>query len=327
MALEPPRAVTYRLTGPLGDRVRANVDHWLLTAPIANPGMIEMFAMRDREPKPDLVPWAGEFAGKYLISGVQALRMSDSLELRHTLTEVVARLVARPAVAGEYRYRRSRVISKRVPIVSRLRSDPRDPRWTVWQKETIGPAERPLRLLLLERAASRDSGWLQRLTLAGALLPDPELLLLDEPLGGLDPGARLAIKRLLRELQAEGKTIWLNSHLLPDVEALADRVALLHRGRLVASGPLGELLAATAAEVEITFGGNAAPIRPIPGVQLLARGAGRTTWSVPGDEPEILRAALQALLQGGAVIEQVGRRRERLERLFERLIRTPRRAA
>ena len=77
----------------MGERVEANVEGWLIPAPEANPGMLEMFAQRDREPVPKLVPWAGEFAGKYLISAIQALRMSESADLRATVTNVVGRLI------------------------------------------------------------------------------------------------------------------------------------------------------------------------------------------------------------------------------------------
>lgn len=69
-----PRA-RFEFTGPVGERIHANLDHWLLRAPQANPGMLEMFRVRDRQLAPQLVPWAGEFVGKYLISAVQALRI------------------------------------------------------------------------------------------------------------------------------------------------------------------------------------------------------------------------------------------------------------
>jgi hypothetical protein len=65
-------AARFEFQGPIDDRIKANVDNWLLRAPEANPGMLEMFRLRDREPVPQLVPWAGEFVGKYLISAVQA---------------------------------------------------------------------------------------------------------------------------------------------------------------------------------------------------------------------------------------------------------------
>lgn len=90
----------FEFTGPVGERVRANLDEWLLRAPQANPGMLEMFRVRDRKPEPQLVPWAGEFVGKYLISAVQALRMTDDPRLRQQVANVVAELIATQAEDG-----------------------------------------------------------------------------------------------------------------------------------------------------------------------------------------------------------------------------------
>lgn len=94
-----PRA-HFRFDGEVGRRVEANVNQWLLCAPDANPGMLEMFRMRDRQPTPQLVPWAGEFAGKYLISAVQALRMTDRPALREHVARFVRELIATQAEDG-----------------------------------------------------------------------------------------------------------------------------------------------------------------------------------------------------------------------------------
>ena len=90
----------FRFGGVLGRRIDANVAKWLIPAPQANPGLLDMFARRDSGKPVKLVPWAGEFVGKYLISGVQALRMSDDARLRETLAAVVARLIALQADDG-----------------------------------------------------------------------------------------------------------------------------------------------------------------------------------------------------------------------------------
>jgi DUF1680 family protein len=79
--------------GPIGERLEANRRHWLLTAPEANPAMLEMFRDRDREPGRNLVPWAGEFAGKYLASAVSALRLTEDGGLREYLGGFVADLI------------------------------------------------------------------------------------------------------------------------------------------------------------------------------------------------------------------------------------------
>jgi len=86
-------------------------------------------------------------------------------------------------------------------------------------------------------------GMRQRLGIAAALLKDPALLLLDEPANGLDPAGIREIRLLLRELAAEGRTVLVSSHLLTEVANTCDHVAILRRGRCVAAGPVGDVLA------------------------------------------------------------------------------------
>jgi ABC-2 type transport system ATP-binding protein len=83
----------------------------------------------------------------------------------------------------------------------------------------------------------------QRLKLAQALINDPPILLLDEPLSGIDPGGRREISRLLVEQGEKGKTILISSHILGETEALTDSVLIIARGRIVASGTLPEIRA------------------------------------------------------------------------------------
>jgi ABC-2 type transport system ATP-binding protein len=85
-------------------------------------------------------------------------------------------------------------------------------------------------------------GMLQRVGLAQALVNDPDLLILDEPTSALDPLARVAVRELLLKAREDGKTIFLSSHLLSEVELVCDRVAVLHRGRLVRLGRTVDLL-------------------------------------------------------------------------------------
>lgn len=93
------------------------------------------------------------------------------------------------------------------------------------------------------RIGAYSRGMLQRLGLAQALVHDPELLVLDEPTTGVDPAGVAQMAELLRRLKAQGKTVLLTSHLLAEVAAICDRIAILDRGRLVAEGRLAELLA------------------------------------------------------------------------------------
>jgi len=94
---------------------------------------------------------------------------------------------------------------------------------------------------------------LQRVGLAQALINDPELVILDEPLTGLDPIGRKDVRELIRRLRQDGKTVLLSSHILSDVELLADRVAIVVRGRTVNAGPLNELLDARVLSTDVVL--------------------------------------------------------------------------
>src|SRR5437870_10483635 len=116
-------------------------------------------------------------------------------------------------------------------------------------------AGRRRRLGLEDVAARRVStyakGTLQRLGFVQTLLNDPDLLILDEPTSSLDPLARRQFSAILRELKARGKTILVSSHLLSEVEAICDRVAILKGGAVARSGPLGELLATPSVRIHV----------------------------------------------------------------------------
>jgi ABC-type multidrug transport system ATPase subunit len=100
---------------------------------------------------------------------------------------------------------------------------------------------------LRERADDQVQGFSmgmkQRLGIAAALLSDPKLLLLDEPANGLDPAGIVAMRDTLRALAAQGKTVFVSSHLLAEVQVMADTVGIIARGKLIREGPLKELLA------------------------------------------------------------------------------------
>jgi ABC-2 type transport system ATP-binding protein len=99
-----------------------------------------------------------------------------------------------------------------------------------------------------------SKGMMQRLGLAQALLHDPELVILDEPMSGLDPMGRMEVRNIIRELKAAGKAVFFSSHIISDVEALCDRVIMIHRGRKVAEGSVEELMGKGGIQyVEIVF--------------------------------------------------------------------------
>ncbi len=116
------------------------------------------------------------------------------------------------------------------------------------RKALAGPDRRALlhRVGLAERERDRvgtfSKGMQQRLGLAVALLGDPELVVLDEPTSALDPVGRVDVREIVRELRARGAAVLLNSHLIGEVERVCDRVVILDRGRVAASGSLDELL-------------------------------------------------------------------------------------
>jgi ABC-2 type transport system ATP-binding protein len=98
-----------------------------------------------------------------------------------------------------------------------------------------------------QRAGGFSLGMTQRLGVAAALLGDPGVLLLDEPVNGLDPDGVAWIRGLLRELAAEGRTVFLSSHLMSEMETTADHLIVIGRGRLIADEPLAEFTRAAAA--------------------------------------------------------------------------------
>ncbi len=116
---------------------------------------------------------------------------------------------------------------------------------TAQRKRMIGDL-----LELVDLAHKRDAyvlslsrGMQQRLCLAHALVHDPQVLLLDEPASGLDPRARVELRELLRELRSLGKTILISSHILPELEELCTSVAIVDRGRVLASGRIADISA------------------------------------------------------------------------------------
>jgi ABC-2 type transport system ATP-binding protein len=94
-----------------------------------------------------------------------------------------------------------------------------------------------------KRVKTYSLGMRQRLTIAGALLGDPDVLILDEPANGLDPEGIRWLRGFLRSLAQQGRTVFLSSHVLSEMAQLADRVVIIHRGRLISHTSLGEILA------------------------------------------------------------------------------------
>lgn len=158
-------------------------------------------------------------------------------------------------------------------------------------------------------------GMLQRVGLAQAIVNDPELLILDEPTSALDPRARVMVRELLLDFRKRGKTIFLSSHLLSEVEVVCDRVAVLNHGRLVRLGTTSNLLESSH---ESEIAARAIPPEMFPGGTTIN---GMVRFHVPIASQ---RAALERIWQAGGEVVSVNPVRKSLEELFLELTSSPR---
>jgi ABC-2 type transport system ATP-binding protein len=168
-----------------------------------------------------------------------------------------------------------------------------------------------------EKVSTYSLGMRQRLGLAQALLGAPDLLILDEPANGLDPAGIREIRRLVRTLAGErGIAVFVSSHLLSEVEQMCDRVAIIHRGRTLATGPVSELLsrAATGFRIRAQPAGRAAEVigAMLPGA---AEPDGEDSLLVTAPA-EAIPAAVRALVGAGVEVFSVERRASTLEDVF-----------
>ncbi len=153
-----------------------------------------------------------------------------------------------------------------------------------------------------------SKGMRQRAGLAQALMNDPEIVILDEPQSGLDPMGRRDVRELIHSLKEAGKTVVFSSHILPDVEAVCDRVAVIHRGEVVDHGSLSDLLARSERRYEIVASG---PDFTPNSLRLVGtRGEANLYNLQHGRE---IGEGLQELIQNGMVIHDVTSGQEALE--------------
>jgi ABC-2 type transport system ATP-binding protein len=177
-----------------------------------------------------------------------------------------------------------------------------------------------LELVGLAGAADRQirkysKGMQQRLGIAQALVGDPAFVVLDEPMSGLDPIGRKDVRDLILELKRRGKTVFFSTHILPDVEALCDRVGVILEGKLRDVGRLDQLLSARVQTVELTVAGLRDDA-PIGGGRVLARAGDRI--SVAFDDEARADAAVRAVVTAGARVVAMTPHRETLEDFFVR---------
>jgi ABC-2 type transport system ATP-binding protein len=174
-------------------------------------------------------------------------------------------------------------------------------------------ADRPVRRL--------SKGMVQRTGLAAALVADPELLILDEPMSGLDPVGRKEVRDLILEERKKGRTIFFSTHILSDVETLCDRVTILRKGEVVVSGRLSELLQGEVRRTDVTITGPVARIAALVDERAAqgdtARIIGeRAVFELEGTSK--VNPLLERILAAGLSVVEVTPRHETLEDLFVR---------
>jgi ABC-2 type transport system ATP-binding protein len=171
----------------------------------------------------------------------------------------------------------------------------------------------------IDRAArSLSKGMLQRVAFAAALVHDPELLVLDEPMSGLDPVGRKEVRDMIVEEKHRGRTVFFSSHILSDVEMLCDRVSILRRGEVVVAGALRDLLSVGKRHSEVTIAGASEGLRnALNPIARTTRAVGELlVMEVEGEAA--VRDLVARVLADGARLESIAVKRETLEDLFVR---------
>jgi ABC-2 type transport system ATP-binding protein len=170
-----------------------------------------------------------------------------------------------------------------------------------------------------DRVRAYSKGMTQRIGLAQAIIHEPDLVLLDEPTSALDPVGRREVRDLIRTLKARGMTIFLNSHLLSEIELVCDRVAIVDRGRIVHSGNLTDLIGG-APEIRVTVD------RVDPGLLELLGAYGsitrirECTVTLAVDDLEVAPRLADALVRGGYRLYGLVPSHQSLEDLFLSLV-------
>ena len=173
-----------------------------------------------------------------------------------------------------------------------------------------------------EKVKTYSLGMRQRLGVARCLLSDPELLILDEPMNGLDPAGILEFRHLIRELVDEGRTVLLSSHLLDEVEKTCDIVAIVDEGRVVAQGSIHEIVRGGPRAVDVVASNPldaARLLAAVPGVLGATDHEGGLRVTLSPEAPvdrEIVTALLRRLLDHGVDVERIAPVRSSLEDRF-----------
>lgn len=170
------------------------------------------------------------------------------------------------------------------------------------------------------RVTQYSKGMLQRLGLAQALLHDPDLLMLDEPTDGVDPVGRSEMRAVLKRLKSEGKSIFINSHLLQEIELVCDRVAILVQGRVERLGRVDELTVRSAIDLTWVLSGDEAAIRSVLAIDsaspLIVSAPGQVQVSMAAEDQSAVDRMVDGLRSRGVSIVALSRSRRTLEEAF-----------
>jgi ABC-2 type transport system ATP-binding protein len=170
----------------------------------------------------------------------------------------------------------------------------------------VEPALR--RVGMLQRAddpvGKYSMGMRQRLGVAACLIGDPELLILDEPMNGLDPAGMAEMREMIHSLVAEGRTVVLSSHLLDEVERTCDAVAIVDRGKVIRQGPIAELLSGTSTTIDVDCSDPDQARALLEAANVPGATAGRSdglTVTLPVDASREVIAEVARVLIGGGI--------------------------
>jgi ABC-2 type transport system ATP-binding protein len=172
-----------------------------------------------------------------------------------------------------------------------------------------------------------SKGMLQRVGIAQAILGDPKVVFLDEPMSGLDPIGRREVRNLILQLKREGKTIFFSTHILNDVETLCDRIAILNRGTIIGSGPLSELFDQEVSHIEVVTSGIPADrLRELAGPEVSISQSGSTSRLELPAEAHV-SAIIAAIEHASGRIISINPVRQTMEDYFLKLVGKPERRA
>ncbi|MGA7835199.1 MAG: ABC transporter ATP-binding protein [Acidimicrobiales bacterium] len=220
----------------------------------------------------------------------------------------VGAIVDEPRFFGHLTGRQNlEVIAAAREPAARLRIDP--------SLERVGLGQRAN-----DRVAKYSMGMRQRLGVASCLLGDPQLLILDEPMNGLDPAGMQDMREMVRSFVDEGRTVVLSSHLLDEIERTCDSVAIVDHGKVIRQGPIAELLAGTALELDIECSSPeqaSALIDPAAlGAQLTVTEKGLRLGFPANTSRDVVAEVNRVLVEGGVAVYRLEPNQASLESWF-----------